>query len=468
MITAELIQETEGRFAERQAIRQEHEAKIDSGAVLEADSPDRVRQRIGHLARMVIETEGTGVAALSPDQGPGLSLLERIMGKNDLMSVRYLELALRIARTVGRVHLRRADGTRAGFGTGFLVSPRLLLTNNHVLTDAGIAGTSRVEFDFQEGIDGKLQSSIFADFDPAAFFVTSKPLDFSLVALKGDLRKIAPYGWNGLSAAEGKIIVGEYVSIIQHPSGERKQIALRENQLIDVLDNYLQYRTDTAPGSSGSPVFNDQWEIVALHHSGVPKKDAEGRILTRDGRVYTSSMDESQIQWIANEGVRISQILGHLKGLSLPEAQAGLRKQLLDSEKGWQPGTAAAKELAATGVERVGRQSPDAAAPAHDRRRPGRPGRRPVGGCHAPRRGRRAAGAGQWNGGRAAQRREGAGRRQRGPGAIGACGSREPAAGNGRGMARQWKQRCGSFLALEHDPEKWTPVFGKDHAPAIS
>jgi hypothetical protein len=20
----------------------------------------------------------------------------------------------------------------------------------------------------------------------------------------------------------------------------------------------------------------------------------------------------------------------------------------------------------------------------------------------------------------------------------------------------------------EHDPEKWTPVFGKDHAPAIS
>jgi len=28
MITAELIQQTESRFAERQAIRQEHEAKI--------------------------------------------------------------------------------------------------------------------------------------------------------------------------------------------------------------------------------------------------------------------------------------------------------------------------------------------------------------------------------------------------------------------------------------------------------
>src|SRR5262245_35340429 len=270
MITAELIKQTEGRFAERQTIRQEREAKIRSGAVLEADSPDRVRKRIEHLAGMAIETEGVVLPA--PDQalGPGLPALERILRKDDLMSVRFLELGLQIARTVVRVHIQGADRRLRGYGTGFLVSPRLLLTNNHVLTDAGVAGASRAEFDFQEGIDGKLQSSIFVNFDPAAFFLTDKLLDFSLVALNGDLRKIAHYGWNGLSAAEGKIIVGEYVTIIQHPSGERKQLALRENQVIDVLDNYLHYRTDTSPGSSGSPVFNDQWEIVALHHSGVP------------------------------------------------------------------------------------------------------------------------------------------------------------------------------------------------------
>jgi hypothetical protein len=88
-------------------------------------------------------------------------------------------------------------------------------------------------------------------------------------------------------------------------------------------------------------VFNDQWEIVALHHSGVPKKDAQGRILARDGQVYTSSMGENQIDWIANEGVRISQILMHLQGLSLSAGQGTLRKQLLDSEKGWQAGTTA-------------------------------------------------------------------------------------------------------------------------------
>jgi V8-like Glu-specific endopeptidase len=337
MITAELIQQTEGRFAERQAIRQERETKIRAGAVLEADDPDRVRKRIEHVARAIIETEGAGL----PAQGPGVSALERIIGKNDLMSVRFLELALRIARTVGRIDVRGPDGTHAGYGTGFLVSPRLMLTNNHVLTDATAAGYSRVEFDFQEGLDGKLQTSIFASFDPAAFFTTDRTLDFSLVALKGDLRKITPYGWNGLSAAEGKIIVGEYVTIIQHPSGERKQLALRENQVVDVLDNFLHYHTDTSPGSSGSPVFNDQWEIVALHHSGVPKKDAQGRILTRDGRVYNRSMSEKEIAWIANEGVRISRILKHLEGLSLSGSQAALRKQVLESEKGWQGGAAA-------------------------------------------------------------------------------------------------------------------------------
>jgi V8-like Glu-specific endopeptidase len=351
MITPELLQETESRFAERSAIRELAEAKISSGALLEADSPDRVRKRVQHLARMVIETEGVGPAIPGQSQGPGVATLERIMGKSDLMSVRYFELGLRIARTVGRIHVRKADGTLLGYGTGFRVSPRLVLTNNHVLTDATAAGASRIEFDFQEGIDGKLQSSIFVDFDPAAFFTTDKALDFSLVALKGDVPRIASYGWNGLSAAEGKIIVGEYVSIIQHPSGERKQLALRENQVVDVLDNFLHYRTDTSPGSSGSPVFNDQWEIVALHHSGVPKKDAQGRILARDGSVYTAAMGESQIDWIANEGVRISKILKHLQGLNLPQGQATLRKQVLDSEKGWQAGTATSREIAMNGQE---------------------------------------------------------------------------------------------------------------------
>lgn len=345
MISAELIQQAESRFAERQGPRQEREAKIRAGAILEADTPERVRQRLQNVTRAIVETEGVGLPTAGPPAGPAVQVIERILGKNDLMSVRYFELGLRVARSVGRIHVRTPKGS--GFGTGFLVSPQLVLTNNHVLENASITGDSRVEFDFQEGADGKLRTSIFMNFDPAAFFVTDKPLDFSLVALKGDVRHLAKMGFNGLSAQEGKVIVGEYVSIIQHPSGERKQLALRENQIVDVLDDFLHYKTDTSPGSSGSPVFNDQWEVVALHHSGIPRKDSSGRMLTRDGKVWTAAMGEHAIHWIANEGVRISRILKHVQGLTLSGAQATLRKQLLDAEKGWR-GDVSAKEL--TGV----------------------------------------------------------------------------------------------------------------------
>ncbi len=33
-------------------------------------------------------------------------------------------------------------------------------------------------------------------------------------------------------------------------------------------DTRVHYLADTLPGSSGSPVLNRHWEVIALHHSG--------------------------------------------------------------------------------------------------------------------------------------------------------------------------------------------------------
>jgi V8-like Glu-specific endopeptidase len=63
------------------------------------------------------------------------------------------------------------------------------------------------------------------------------------------------------------------------------------------------------PGSSGSPVFNDQWELVALHHSGVPRRNAAGRVLAVNGRIWKEEMGEDRIDWVANEGIRVSSIV---------------------------------------------------------------------------------------------------------------------------------------------------------------
>jgi V8-like Glu-specific endopeptidase len=258
-------------------------------------------------------------------------VLERLLGENDLIEVAFLEAGYRAARSVGRIDVRR-NGAHLGFGTGSLVSSRLLLTNHHVLESTEDAAGSRVEFDYQVDPNGvPLQSVSFA-LDPNAFFVTDPELDFTLVAVNQNAgtRQLAEFGRNRLIAAEGKVLRGEKVNIIQHPGGEPKQLALRENKIVDLLDQFIHYQTDTAPGSSGSPVFNDEWELVALHHSGVPKTDEQGRILAMDGQVWSEQMGEGQIAWVANEGVRVSRILKHLEGQGFPASQRPLYEQLLE------------------------------------------------------------------------------------------------------------------------------------------
>jgi endonuclease G, mitochondrial len=105
--------------------------------------------------------------------------------------------------------------------------------------------------------------------------------------------------------------VGESVTIVQHPAARRKEVALRENRLVDIPEQVLHYVTDTEPGSSGSPVFNDQWEVVALHHASVPDPSPGG----------SGSL---------NEGIRISRILAHLAGLPLDPARRALVDALDD------------------------------------------------------------------------------------------------------------------------------------------
>ena len=403
MIPIDILQQTEQRYANRSAERTQTEYKLRTGSKLLVDDPERVDARIRrlrrggfnyYLAELATPPRGASTMRESPPSGSGFSgtesessetptthtptvswrpeprratdfvfsrdipvenihfavappenilvdidARERILDKNNLMSINYLERGLRVSRSVARIRIRSAQGQTLGFGTGFMVSPQLLLTNNHVLPTARDASFSLAEFNFQDDLTGRLQpTSVFA-LAPEVFFTTNEGLDFTLVAVKekaregsGDLSELSFFGWNKLIEEEGKAILGEYLNIIQHPNGEPKQLALRENQFVDLLDNFIHYKTDTAPGSSGSPVFNDQWEIVGLHHSGVPRKDGQGRILARDGSVWQRAMGEHKVHWIANEGVRISRLIKHIKQLALNDAQRRLRKDLLEKE----------------------------------------------------------------------------------------------------------------------------------------
>ncbi|MGI2032285.1 DNA/RNA non-specific endonuclease [Rhizobium panacihumi] len=213
--------------------------------------------------------------------------------------------------------LRNANGATVGYGSGFLVGNGVLITNNHVLGGPDAARHAQAEAFFERsamGID--LTPWSFA-LKPEQLFYTSKALDFTLVAVSERDRTgrsaLASLGWLPLLGEGGKAMEGEWLTIIQHPNGERKQVCVRENQLLKRDKDVLWYSTDTLGGSSGSAVLNNDWLVVALHHSGVPEMK-DGRWQTIDGRDYDPTRDgEDRIKWIANEGIRVSRIVETLR-----------------------------------------------------------------------------------------------------------------------------------------------------------
>lgn len=307
-VAARVADRTEDRVAKIGLLHQ-------PGGIAEADEPRRVAVRIDRLGRHFPDlppVSTDGIAASEPGaMATAKAILETIVLGNDLLGVGYLEGGVAAAQAVGRINVRDDRGRLQGYGTGSLVSPRLLLTNHHVLPDAATAGYSLVEFNYQDGSDGRPRPAVGFDLDPDRLFVADEELDFALVAVRAAPGELDGFGFNELVGEEGKAIVGDYVTIIQHPRGDKKMVALRENRVVDVLDKFLHYETDTEPGSSGSPVFNDQWEIVALHHASVP---APGR---------------GELGGRLNEGLRISTLFAFLRDQDFPAEQRELLSDLI-------------------------------------------------------------------------------------------------------------------------------------------
>lgn len=255
-----------------------------------AASPDILRQRRDFLR----ETIGDGVDSDVT--------FERIIGGDELQPITYLERGMIAARAVARMDL----GAQ-GFGTGFLISPRVLITNNHVLPDAASAARARAQFRYELDLGDAELAPIRYRLRPDDLFHTRRDLDYTVVAVEavseGNGTPLSDFGCLPLVEATGKVSEGEWLTVIQHPDGGRKQICVRENQFIKRAPDVIWYTTDTKPGSSGSPVFNNDWFVVALHHAGVPEE--------KNGIIQKNP--DGTTKWVGNEGIRVSRIVQTLK-----------------------------------------------------------------------------------------------------------------------------------------------------------
>jgi len=231
-------------------------------------------------------------------QGPtDAGQLEKIIGTlSTLRPISFLERGLEMAKSVARVV--RADGGR---GSGFLIKDNLLITNHHVIPSKEIARGATVEFNYQktpQGLDAELFPFKLA---PDEGFATSPKEDqggddWTAVRVMGNPNE--KWGTLPLTRADPK--VQDEVIIIQHPGGGPKQIALSHNTVAFVNEKRLQYLTDTMEGSSGSPVFNTDWQVVALHHKGGDLQEPNSKL-----RVFR------------NQGVHINVVIDGLTAAGL-------------------------------------------------------------------------------------------------------------------------------------------------------
>lgn len=181
---------------------------------------------------------------------------EKVIGENTLRDIRVLELALDASQAVLRI-----SGVTTG--SGFLAGPRLVMTNNHVIGSRQAAQQSMFTFNYQLNRQLQPMQAFTTRALPDGFFYTNPDLDFTVLEIEE-----VPAAAQPLSLSPQRLRRDERVNIIQHPGGHYKKFSMQNNFVAYADARDIQYLTSTEPGSSGSPVFDNEFIVVAIHHSG--------------------------------------------------------------------------------------------------------------------------------------------------------------------------------------------------------
>jgi hypothetical protein len=201
----------------------------------------------------------------------GTQHYERVYGWDRFHPIGWLRQALVTCRSVARLE----DSYGNGCGTGFVLAgdqfragwpSRVLLTNAHVVPDTVAVEDAFITFRglVDEGPDTA------ARVQPAGDMLWCSPkheLDACFLALPDTLNpEVAPLPVRpAFPTLSSKAQVRAYV--IGHPLGSPQiQLSLHDSVVLAAGEVYAHYRSPTETGSSGSPVFDERWRVIALHH----------------------------------------------------------------------------------------------------------------------------------------------------------------------------------------------------------
>jgi endonuclease G, mitochondrial len=222
-------------------------------------------------------------SAADVDAAAAAGALEVIIGEDDTIEVSFLTGGVVAAQSVAKLLVHRHfEGTPSflagnepdlGKGTGWLIAPKLLITNHHVV-NARVStepDASQQDFDLQ-GAHTHVRFDYLADDSPAVLsqsvscLASNKTLDYALLRLPHDAPTKNALRLRTQAVTKSKERkLRERVNVLQHPDGAPMRLGFRNNFVITGSQTRLSYLTDTAGGASGSPICDDKWHVAALH-----------------------------------------------------------------------------------------------------------------------------------------------------------------------------------------------------------
>lgn len=167
-----------------------------------------------------------------------------------------------------------------GQGTGFLIGPDLVMTNHHVVKDQIASGGDAwkevaCRFGYRADKTGKEVSEGTAYrliADPLVTHSEVTALDYAVIRLSApagadpiDGAAAGTRGW--LQALRHTFEMAEPIYLVQHP--DAADIRVTVGAYVGGDNRSIQYQANSLPGSSGSPCFNANWKLVALHRGAV-------------------------------------------------------------------------------------------------------------------------------------------------------------------------------------------------------
>jgi V8-like Glu-specific endopeptidase len=226
------------------------------------------------LIRIMGQASGTVRVRQKEGQRP-THQLETIIGRHtSMVPIWYFQVAMERSRAVGL--LRRGEH---GVATGFLTHDNLVITADHVIADKKTAAQMELVMNYEQSTQGNGSEEEVFKLLPKEFFRTAQ-VDGVLEGLELGVTAVKVAGnpnprWGALNLQGGHTTENEIVTMVQHPFGAYKSAS--SGVIKSQTAVALTYDCDTVPGSSGAPVFDHNWNVLAMTVAGrVGSKEGYG------------------------------------------------------------------------------------------------------------------------------------------------------------------------------------------------